>query len=94
MSEYSLPSVKYAHQLAKKMDGTLILVNVFNERDVRAIQYALDKAGIESPNISTNVSLMVDQETTNRLSRAFKPQEKDDGRGNKDEMAADVEQIE
>lgn len=42
MSEYSLPSVKYAHQLASKMDGTLILVNVFNERDVRAIQYALD----------------------------------------------------
>jgi nucleotide-binding universal stress UspA family protein len=41
-SEYSLPSVKYAHQLARKMDGTLILVNVFNERDVRAIQYALD----------------------------------------------------
>ena len=64
------------------------------DRVLTAIQYALDKAGIESPNISTNVSLMVDQETTNRLSRAFKPQEKDDGRGNKDEMAADVEQIE
>ena len=41
-SEYSLPSVKYAHQLAMKMEGTLILVNVFNQRDVRAIQYALD----------------------------------------------------
>ena len=41
-SQYSLPSVKYAHQLARKLEGTLILVNVFNQRDVRAIQYALE----------------------------------------------------
>jgi len=33
--------LRYAHQLAKRLDGTLVLVNVFNERDVRAIQYAL-----------------------------------------------------
>jgi len=41
-SDYSLPSLKYAHQLAGKLEGTIILVNVFNERDVRAIQYALE----------------------------------------------------
>ena len=41
-SEYSLPSLKYAHQLARKLEGTIVLVNVFNQRDVRAIQYALE----------------------------------------------------
>jgi nucleotide-binding universal stress UspA family protein len=41
-SEYSLPSVKYAHELARKLDATLILVNVFNQRDVRAFQQALE----------------------------------------------------
>jgi len=40
-SEHALAALKYAHQLAKRLDGTLILANVFNERDVRAIQYAL-----------------------------------------------------
>ena len=49
-----------------------------------AIQYALDNAGIESPNISTINSLLVDQETTNRLSRAFKPKKTDDGWGEGD----------
>lgn len=40
-SEHALAALRYAHQLAKRLDGTLVLVNVFNERDVRAIQYAL-----------------------------------------------------
>jgi nucleotide-binding universal stress UspA family protein len=40
-SEHALAALKYAHQLAKRLDGILVLVNVFNERDVRAIQYAL-----------------------------------------------------
>jgi nucleotide-binding universal stress UspA family protein len=40
-SEHALSALKYAHHLARKLDGTLILVNVFNERDIRAIQYAL-----------------------------------------------------
>jgi nucleotide-binding universal stress UspA family protein len=40
-SEHALAALKYAHQLARKLDGTLIFVNVFNERDVQAIQYAL-----------------------------------------------------
>lgn len=41
-SDYSLSSVQYAHNLAKDLGATLILVNVFNERDVRAIQNALE----------------------------------------------------
>ena len=40
-SEHALAALKYAHHLARKLDGTLILVNVFNERDIRAIQNAL-----------------------------------------------------
>jgi nucleotide-binding universal stress UspA family protein len=40
-SEHSLAALKYTHQLAGRLSATLILVNVFNERDVRAIQYAL-----------------------------------------------------
>ena len=40
-SEHALAALRYAHQLARRLDGTLILVNVFNERDIRAIQYAL-----------------------------------------------------
>lgn len=40
-SEHALTALNYAHQLARKLDATLIMVNVFNERDIRAIQYAL-----------------------------------------------------
>ena len=40
-SEHSLAALKYAHQLAGKLGAVLILANVFNERDIRAIQYAL-----------------------------------------------------
>ena len=41
-SDYSLPSVQYAHHLAKRLGATLMLVNVFNDRDVRAIQNAFE----------------------------------------------------
>jgi nucleotide-binding universal stress UspA family protein len=40
-SEHARAALTYAHQLARRLDATLILVNVFNERDIRAIQYAL-----------------------------------------------------
>ena len=40
-SDYSLRSVRYAAKLANSLNASLILVNVFNERDVRAIQSAL-----------------------------------------------------
>jgi nucleotide-binding universal stress UspA family protein len=41
-SEHSSAALKYAHQLTGRLGGaTLTLVNVFNERDIRAIQNAL-----------------------------------------------------
>ena len=40
-SDYSLSSVIYAHNLAKELKATLTLVNVFNERDQRAIEMAM-----------------------------------------------------
>jgi nucleotide-binding universal stress UspA family protein len=51
-SDYSLPSVQYAHQLAKDLGAALILVNVFNERDIRAMQSALQ---FYDPNMSKNL---------------------------------------
>jgi small-conductance mechanosensitive channel len=45
-----------------------------------AIQYALNEAGIVSPYITDNVNLLVDQETSDRLSRAFKIQQADGGK--------------
>ena len=41
-SEHATAALKYAHDLARKLDGTIILVNVFNERDIQAIQHALE----------------------------------------------------
>lgn len=40
-SDYSLPSVQYAHQLAQDLGVPIILVNVLNERDVRTIEMAM-----------------------------------------------------
>jgi nucleotide-binding universal stress UspA family protein len=40
-SDHSLPTVRYAAKLAHDLNASLILVNVFNERDVRAIHSAL-----------------------------------------------------
>jgi MscS family membrane protein len=44
-----------------------------------AIQHALDDAGIESPHIADNVNLLVGQEASDRLSRAFRPPGPDSG---------------
>jgi len=49
-----------------------------------AIQYALDNAGIDSPYIAENVNLLIDQETSNRLSRAIHPKKTDDWKGYED----------
>lgn len=40
-SDHSLPTVRYAAKLAYELNASLILVNVFNERDARAIHSAL-----------------------------------------------------
>ena len=42
VSDYSLPSLRYARQLALAIGAKLMVVNVVNERDIRAIQNALD----------------------------------------------------
>jgi nucleotide-binding universal stress UspA family protein len=63
-SEHALAALKYAHQLAKRLDGTLILANVFNERDVRAIQYAL---GTYDPALCRNRIDAAVQDRHNRL---------------------------
>lgn len=52
-----------------------------------AIQNALDEAGIESPNIADNVNLLVDQNTTERISQAFRSQPSDDGNSDDDVFA-------
>ena len=41
-SDYSLPTLQYAANLAHDLKASLILVNIFNVRDVRAIQTALE----------------------------------------------------
>jgi nucleotide-binding universal stress UspA family protein len=42
VSEYSLPSLIYARDLAKAIDAKLLVVSVVNERDIRAIHKALE----------------------------------------------------
>ncbi len=41
LSDYSLQSVRYAAMLAESLDARLILVNIYNERDVNAVRNAL-----------------------------------------------------
>ena len=43
-----------------------------------ALQKALDAAGIESPNMSSNINLMIDDDTTDKITRAIHPQPSDD----------------
>lgn len=50
------------------MDARVILDRVHT-----AIQHALDEAGIDSPHFADNVNLIVEDETTQKLSKAFKP---------------------
>jgi nucleotide-binding universal stress UspA family protein len=47
-SQYSLPSLKYAVHLAKRMDAQLIVANAINQRDVSAIEKAIAETGIDS----------------------------------------------
>ena len=42
LSEYSLPTLRYAHDLANAFGAEITLINILNERDVRAIRGALD----------------------------------------------------
>jgi small-conductance mechanosensitive channel len=56
-----------------------------------AIQYALDEAGIESPNIADNVNLLVDQRTTERISQAFRSHSSDGGGSDEDILTTDTE---
>ncbi|MGD9209930.1 MAG: universal stress protein [Desulfobacteraceae bacterium] len=41
-SDYSLPLVQYAHQLAHNIGAELILINVYNRRDVSTLQNAIN----------------------------------------------------
>lgn len=41
-SDYSLPLVRYACQLAQGLGAKMILVNVYNRRDISAIQQAMN----------------------------------------------------
>lgn len=41
-SDYSLPLVKYSHQLALSMRAKIILANVYNRRDIAAVQKAIN----------------------------------------------------
>ncbi len=50
------------------MDARVILDRVHT-----AIQHALDEAGIDSPHFADNVNLIMEDETTQRLSKALKP---------------------
>ena len=68
-SEHALAALEYAHQLARRLDGTLILVNVFNERDIRAIQYAL---GTYDPSLCRKRIDDAVQERQNRLGEVEK----------------------
>ena len=52
-----------------------------------SIQYALDNAGILSPHIADNVNLLVDQQTSDRLSGAFQSREPDGGRSDEESLA-------
>ncbi|MEJ2710500.1 MAG: hypothetical protein P8074_23010 [Anaerolineales bacterium] len=54
-----------------------------------AVQHALDEAGIESPNIVSNVNLLVEQETSDRLSRAFGSRRSDGSKGDEDVIVVD-----
>ena len=42
MSDYSLPSIRYANMLAQSLGAQIILVNIYNQRDVNAVRSALD----------------------------------------------------
>jgi len=41
-SDYSFPLIQYANQLALSLDAKIILVNVYNRRDISAIETAIN----------------------------------------------------
>lgn len=49
-SDYSLPSVRYASQLAKDVGADLLLANVYNQREIDMLK----KISIEQPKFSFN----------------------------------------
>jgi hypothetical protein len=57
-----------------------------------AIQQALDNAGIVSPHLADNVNLLVEKETANRLSQAFRSPGMVSERGDEDTLSADMGQ--
>jgi MscS family membrane protein len=57
-----------------------------------ALQHALDDAGIRSPHISDNVNLLVDQKTTEQLSRVFGSQRSSAVRSDKDPLSSNTDE--
>lgn len=57
-----------------------------------AIQHALDEAGIKSPNIAENVNLLVDPETSDRLSKVIRSSRLDREAGEAEQTSIDKEQ--
>jgi nucleotide-binding universal stress UspA family protein len=47
-SQYSLPSLKYAVNLARHMDARLIVANAINQRDYTVIEKAIAETGMDS----------------------------------------------
>ena len=60
LSPYSLPCVQYAHDLAVSLGAEIVLVNVYNERDIRAIRGALSATDAE------RAEKIVDENLANR----------------------------
>jgi nucleotide-binding universal stress UspA family protein len=47
LSDYSLPTLKYTAKLAHNLNASLVLVNIVNERDVKAVYAALASYDID-----------------------------------------------
>ena len=41
LSDYSLPSLRYACDLAERIQGIILVASIVNQRDIRAVQNAL-----------------------------------------------------
>jgi nucleotide-binding universal stress UspA family protein len=47
-SQYSLPSLKYAANLARRMDAKLIVANAINQRDIYAIEKVIAETSLDA----------------------------------------------
>jgi nucleotide-binding universal stress UspA family protein len=47
-SPYSLPSLKYAASLARRIDATLVVVNAINQRDIYAIEKVIAETSLDA----------------------------------------------